>query len=1204
MNVNKNNKKNSNSFLPDLSQKKKRIENKLSLKKNNRNSFNTSLYSIYSNNNNNIKLKSNIEKYNSSNFSDNSNNFEQNIFEYKNVIKNFEKHKPIKLNKNLLVLSDDNINKKNYTNKKNSTNLVNILNNGNNDKNVEINFNKYEIKILSDKHNKLNNKNNINNNKNIYSYNSSNENVNSEFNYKTYKKQHSKSNGEIMEIKKKNNYLEITKNMQFYINNSSNKIMKKNSFKIISQNYLIGGISSTNESDNNMKMNKNKYYIKEKKNKYNNFLKTHSNSLNNTKIKDILNNNKKEINHTKFLSNSNLNYRKYSPILKLDLQSQRTSSNENEKSINKKISSSNLSSCEFFDNKNENKIKNINTSMSHKKSKREKKTLSSYNSEKIIINSDIENNDNKKEIQEKNIFKTPKTKESDFLSKLSLWTKNENLKKKIKIKLKKKKSKLNYKNIQNFDFDSSNSEYNSQNIKEFKNISDIDIKSDNNSSVNESFKNKKKNSENNLKKIKPIKQNIKKLNLIPLIKKFPIKTIKKQLTIVDEFKEDDKNYNNNYENDDLSVLTSPTNYIKYKPKLKLQITNHPPIDIKRQNTFPFILKEKNYDNKEYHSFNHNSFKNYKSLSIFEKILYFQQSMKKIVNEGYQTNEDTSPINSSLSHYGIKNKIKKNHSSQIISLNNLDLKQSSVRINKKFHFKKLNEDISESVIEKNKKFLKKIINENILKNKLDDIEINNQINKDEYINKSVMKFDIIVNKIYESNKENLQKISKSKLNLYFKSNQIKIQNFFKNEIDYSNFQKRKIRFHIFLLKFNFPFQFKSYILNKYFKVEIIDTILKGTFLNNDFNHNNFDNVNVNNNKNNYNEVITLFENFNLLKTRRKSSVRKSIFRLRAIRFSKTIYLNFISQKFLNKFYLKEWGIEDVVIKEIKFVTASYTTTKKQFLLPIKSFKNLLTKNSMNYKSYLRYSSRKLSNNSLINGLSSLRKKTKYLSKKLLLNNGKKNTLLNYLRQDDGILHDKQFFERIRDDFFNIEFSKIQKDRNFRRKSIIQRKEEKIYSSPFKRFSITELYNNVQETPRNSFNKETMMYETHKIKSNIIKKCDDMKDILFLYIKDRNYQNFANKFIKYKINKDNRDDDGNTYLNLAIQCDSKEITNFLIKWGADPNIGNNKMNTPLHYALSYQNFELADILINAGADESIKNYDGLTPWQCVNINHSIM
>ena len=63
-------------------------------------------------------------------------------------------------------------------------------------------------------------------------------------------------------------------------------------------------------------------------------------------------------------------------------------------------------------------------------------------------------------------------------------------------------------------------------------------------------------------------------------------------------------------------------------------------------------------------------------------------------------------------------------------------------------------------------------------------------------------------------------------------------------------------------------------------------------------------------------------------------------------------------------------------------------------------------------------------------------------------------------------------------------------------------------------------------------------------------------------------------------------------------------ILIKWGADPNIGNNKMNTPLHYALSYQNFELADILINAGADESIKNYDGLTPWQCVNIDHSIM
>jgi hypothetical protein len=275
-----------------------------------------------------------------------------------------------------------------------------------------------------------------------------------------------------------------------------------------------------------------------------------------------------------------------------------------------------------------------------------------------------------------------------------------------------------------------------------------------------------------------------------------------------------------------------------------------------------------------------------------------------------------------------------------------------------------------------------------------------------------------------------------------------------------------------------------------------------------------------------------------------------------------------------------------------------------ILPSKTFKNIFTKNSINYKTYLRYSSRKNSSNSLLNGLNSFRRRSKYISKKLLTNNVKKNTLLNYLRQEDGLLRDKQFFERIRDDFFNIEFNKMQKDKNIKRKSIIIRKEEKIYSSPFKRFSLTDIYQNVQDTPRNSFNKETMMYETHKIKSNIIKKCDDMNDILFLYIKDRNYQNFANKFIKYKIDKDNRDDEGNTYLNLAIQCDCKEITNFLIKWGADPNIGNNKMNTPLHYALSYQNFELADILINAGADESIKNYDGLTPWQCVNIDHSIM
>lgn len=1201
MNVNINN-KNSNSFLPNLTSKRKKIENKLSLKKNNRNTFNTSLYSIYSNNNNNIKLKSKIDKYNTSNFSDNSNNtnFEQNIFEYKNVIKNFEKNKPIKLNKNLLVLSDDDINKKNYSNKKNSTNLVNILNNGNNDKNVEINFNKYEIKILSEKHNNNNNNKNKSN-KNIF--NSSNENINSEFNYKSYKKQHSKSNGEIMNLNKKNNYLEISNNMQFYINNSSN-IKKKNSFKIISQNYLIGGISSTNESDNNMNINKNKYYIKGNKNKYNNFLKNHSISLNNSKIKDIFNNNnnKKDIKHTKFLSNSNLNIIKYSPILKLDLQSQRTSSNDNEKSGNRKISSSNLSSCDFFDNKNDNNIKNI-TTISRNKSKREKNTMSSYNSEKIIIKSDFEDNEIKKEIKDNIIFKTPNKKKSD-LSKFDYWTKKDNLKKKIKIKLKKKNSYFNnnnhFNNFQNLNNNNIlNNKYHSGKIEEFKDIDDdIDIKDDTNNSK-ESYKIKKKKSSNKIKKEKK-KQNIKKLNLmpiLPLVKTFPLKIIKKQLTIVDEFKEVENNKNNYYEDDDLSILTSPTNYNRYKSKTKFQITSHPKIDIKRQNTFPFILKDKKHDNYENeHSFLHNSFKNFKSLSIFEKILNYQQSIKNIVNEGYQTNEETSPINSSY----IKKKVKKNKSSQSVGINNLHLKKSSVRINSKFYFdKNINKDISESIIEKNKNFLKKILNETNLKNKLDVIELNNQITKDDYINKSVMKFDIIVNKIYESNKINLQKISNMKLNLYFKSNQIKIQNFFKKQIDYSFYKKKKINNFIHSLKFNLPTQFRDYILRKYFKIEI-ETIMKGTFLNNDFNHPHVDNLN--NQK--INNEVTIFDNFNLFKTRRKSSVRKSIFRYKAIRLSKTIFLNFVSQKYLNKFYLKEWGIEDIVIKEIKFDLASYTKTNNNMILPSKTFKNIFTKNSINYKNYLRYSSRRNSSNSLLNGLNSFRKRTKYISKKLLTNNVKKNTLLNYLRQEDGLLRDKQFFERIRDDFFNIEFSKIQKDKNIKRKSIIIRKEEKIYSSPFKRFSLTDIYQNVQDTPRNSFNKETMMYETHKIKSNIIKKCDDMNDILFLYIKDRNYQNFANKFIKYKIDKDNRDDEGNTYLNLAIQCDCKEITNFLIKWGADPNIGNNKMNTPLHYALSYQNFELADILINAGADESIKNYDGLTPWQCVNIDHSIM
>ena len=144
---------------------------------------------------------------------------------------------------------------------------------------------------------------------------------------------------------------------------------------------------------------------------------------------------------------------------------------------------------------------------------------------------------------------------------------------------------------------------------------------------------------------------------------------------------------------------------------------------------------------------------------------------------------------------------------------------------------------------------------------------------------------------------------------------------------------------------------------------------------------------------------------------------------------------------------------------------------------------------------------------------------------------------------------------------------------------------------------------QSVIRRVFNRESMMYETHKIKSELIKGANTFIDILFLYIKDGNYQNFQDIFQKFNPGINERDEKGNSFLNLAVQCCCREIIMFLINNGADINSQNKKLNTALHYALSYQEYDIADLLLRYGADENIKNINGLTPWQCLVSTNSI-
>ena len=198
--------------------------------------------------------------------------------------------------------------------------------------------------------------------------------------------------------------------------------------------------------------------------------------------------------------------------------------------------------------------------------------------------------------------------------------------------------------------------------------------------------------------------------------------------------------------------------------------------------------------------------------------------------------------------------------------------------------------------------------------------------------------------------------------------------------------------------------------------------------------------------------------------------------------------------------------------------------------------------------------------------------------------------------------KTFFKRTRDiEANNKILFEIKKEKKLKEK-LRKQIDKKLYTSPLQQDNSFLLIN--RNHSRKLFNKESILFQTHIIKSNILKKYSNYLESLFFYVKDNNFQSFKELFCKFKINPEIKDEDGNSLLNLAVQCDSNEIIEFLISSGALPNSQNKKLNTPLHYALTYQNFKLADLLIKNGADENIKNKDGLTPWQCLNSKKSII
>lgn len=85
---------------------------------------------------------------------------------------------------------------------------------------------------------------------------------------------------------------------------------------------------------------------------------------------------------------------------------------------------------------------------------------------------------------------------------------------------------------------------------------------------------------------------------------------------------------------------------------------------------------------------------------------------------------------------------------------------------------------------------------------------------------------------------------------------------------------------------------------------------------------------------------------------------------------------------------------------------------------------------------------------------------------------------------------------------------------------------------------------------------MLFRTLEIKSTMVDPIYPI-DSLFFYIKDNNFQKFKEVFEKHKLTTEVTDEDGNTLLNLAVQCNSHNIIQYLLQMGAKVNTQNVKI-----------------------------------------------
>ena len=622
---------------------------------------------------------------------------------------------------------------------------------------------------------------------------------------------------------------------------------------------------------------------------------------------------------------------------------------------------------------------------------------------------------------------------------------------------------------------------------------------------------------------------------------------------------------------------------KIMKNFKKQLSKIPEISLlnesKRKNTSSFILLEPNIehlkDMKEIIEHKIENFKEKRNLTPIQNKGY--KIFKKLIDK---IEKKIIEIDASFSN---SSKSEKSERKSTVSLNNTfnfkEFRTNSVRLS----IRELQCKINKDFIDVKKKKLIEFLSNNI-KDYDDDIDLD----KVNFVEKIIFNTFQILYKNITSLKKRNSLISINKKNDKYEK---EYDNYFK-EINEKSLNKFEIRIIKLINPKNLniqnitPFYYNQIILKNHFKINLYDQIMKGRFLETDLG-------------NKESDIDNLLYNFEKNQKKTIKAIRKFNHQ---INISNNLLLSNISFQFYNNFLILDGkeidnidSYDEDYNKEIY-----YTFNRKRYhhdrLVRYNYTYNNQT-NKENSSSHFHPSYNIKPRNSIKYNKGRLSLKNTYL----------KNTIINNLKSFEEnnkckILK-KEFFKRRRNSFENELIFQRKRNNKYKRNLTLRKKHKTLYISP------NTLNNEYKITHRGTislrgYDKEMNLFKTMKIKHDLLKKCKNYTETLFLYIKHSDYHNFIKIFERIKPNPNILDKDGNSLLNLAVQCDSKNIVNYLLCKGADPNTQNNKLNSPLHYALIYQNFEIADLLIKYGAYENLKNGDGLTAWQCLNSQNTLI